>query len=113
MRFLPLTAVPDRGKMCPEKGNRGAVMKWKDKPLLNKIAEVLMLLGIIGYFGMTFLKKDGQTVPEALPKFCFAVVWLCLGISYWKANRKLALIYFGLGIGWLVLAALYFFEIYA
>ena len=85
-------------------------MKWKDKPLLNKIAEVLMLLGIIGYFGLTYLKKDGQTVPEALPKICLTVVWLCLGISCWKANRKLALIYFGLGIGWLVLAAIYFFA---
>ena len=88
-------------------------MKWKDKPLLNKIAEVLMLLGIIGYFGMTFLKKDGQTVPEALPKICLAMVWFGLAIFYWKANRKLALIYFGLGIGWLVLAALYFFGIFA
>ena len=85
-------------------------MKWKDKPLLNKIAEVLMLLGIIGYFGVTFLTKAGQTVPEALPKICLAVVWFGLAVSYWKTNRKLALIYLALGIGWLVLAAIYFFA---
>ena len=88
-------------------------MKWKDKPMLNKIAEVLMLLGIIGYFALSYLKRSGEPVPEALPKFCFAVVWFCLGISYWKASRKIAIVYFCLGALWLILAALYFFGTFS
>lgn len=85
-------------------------MKWKDKPMLNKVTEVLMLLGIIGYFGLSYLKKNGEMVPEALPKFCFAVVWFSLGVTYWKASKKLALLYFVLGAVWLALAALYMFR---
>ena len=88
-------------------------MRWKDKPVLNKVTEVLMLLGIIGYFGLSYLKKNGELIPEALPKFCFSVVWLCLGVTYWKANKKLAVLYFILGAVWLVLAGLYVFGILA
>ena len=84
-------------------------MKWKDKPLLNKLAEVLMVLGIAGYFGLSYAKSQGCAVPEGLPQFCFAVVWLCLGISYWNIKRKTAVIYFVLAAFWFVLAALYFF----
>ena len=88
-------------------------MKWKDKPLLNKVAEVLMILGILGYFGLNALIRDGKAIPAGLPKLCFSVVWLCLGVSYWKINRKTAVLYFVLGAVWLVLAALYFFGIFA
>lgn len=88
-------------------------MKWKDKPALNKLAEVLMVLGIIGYFGLNYLKKNGETVPEALPKFCFTVVWLCLGISYWKVSKKTAIVYFVLAAVWLLITLLYGFGVLA
>ena len=78
-------------------------MKWKDKPFLNKLAEVLMLLATIGYFGLTYLKKQGEAVPEGLSKVCIGVVLLCLGISYWKINRKMAIMYFSLAAGILLL----------
>jgi len=78
-------------------------MKWKDKPLLNKVAEVGMLLGIIAYFGLSYLRSQGEAVPAALPVFCIALVLFCLGISYWKISRKSAIVYFSLAAGVLAL----------
>ena len=74
-------------------------MKWKDKPLLNKIVEIVMLLSIGAYFGLSSERAKGGDVPVALPKFCIAVVFLCLGISYWKINRKAAIIYYAMAAG--------------
>ena len=74
-------------------------MKWKNKPLLNKMAEILMLLSIGAYFGLSYLRSEGEEVPAALPKFCIAVVFLCLGISYWRINRKAAIVYYALAAG--------------
>ena len=86
-------------------------MKWKDKPALNKFAEVMMVLGIAAYFGLAVMKRQGQAVSEPLHKFCFAAVWLGLGISYWNIKRKMAVIYFILAAVWITLAALYVFGI--
>lgn len=74
-------------------------MKWKDKPFLNKLAEILMLLSIGAYFGLSSLRSKGEAVPAGLPKFCIAVVFLCLGVSYWKINRKSAILYYALAAG--------------
>jgi hypothetical protein len=88
-------------------------MKWKDKPALNKFAEVMMVLGIAAYFGLAVMERNGAAVSEPLHKFCFAVVWLGLGISYWNIKRKTAILYFVLAAAWFALAALYFLGILA
>ena len=78
-------------------------MKWKDKPLLNKLTEIIMILGIVAYFGLSYMQSRGGAVRAGLPQLCISVVLLSLGISYWKIKRKTAIIYFALGIVWLLI----------
>ncbi len=84
-------------------------MKWKEKTLLYKVIDVLMVLSAMAFVVLAVLKKMDVAVHESLSKCCFSVTWLCMGVSYWKTNRTLVIIYCGLSAVWLLLALLYLF----
>ena len=88
----------------------GTVMNWKNKPFWNKVVEVVMLLSVIAYFALTSMKSKGiLEVHASVPRLCFSVVWLCLGITFWKSSKALAVIQFVLAAVWLGLAIFFLF----
>lgn len=84
-------------------------MKWKEKTTFYKTVDVVMILSAIAFLALAVLNAMDVAIHESLSKFCFSVTWLCMGVSYWKTSRMLAIIYCGLSAGWLLLALILLF----
>ena len=84
-------------------------MKWIEKTAFYKSVDVIMILSAVAFLVLAVLNVMDVAIHESLSKFCFSVTWLCMGISYWKTNRTLAIIYCGLSAVWLLLALILLF----
>ena len=79
-------------------------MKWNEKTVFYKTVDVVMILSAVAFLILAVLNVMDVAIHESVSKFCFSVTWLCMGVSHWKTNRTLAIIYCVLSAVWFLLA---------
>lgn len=84
-------------------------MKWKEKTAFYKIVDVVAILSAVAFLVLAVLNVMGVGAHESLSRFCFAIGWLCMGVSHWKTNRTLGIIECCLSAGWFLFALILLF----
>ena len=79
-------------------------MKWREKTAFYKALDIVMILSTVACLVLSILNLTDVAIYGTLSKFSFTIAWLCMGISYWKTNRTLAIIDCGLSAVWFVFA---------